>query len=266
MRAWLLAAGLAATAAASAAEPPPATSTSGELAQDTSPAIAHYREGVRLYDAGALAAALEAFEQAYRASGNYQVLFNIAQLHYRLGQLSRARQALERYAELGGSRLNASRRELIARQLQELEQRTARAPLARDRSQNELPPSAPASRVVALPPPAPPARGAAMVAWSTAGALGLGAAGSGLATLLTSRHYDRLRAHPTTGSGTSARARLDTQRGLVRHLALATDLLALASVASAATGLYFELGSSGSTQAPLALQIGPGELRARGSF
>ncbi|HEU4578593.1 MAG TPA: hypothetical protein VFS67_10080 [Polyangiaceae bacterium] len=252
-RALLLSVCVAAFSSPSAAQPP-AEPSALELSGSRSAAFAHYQEGVRLYDAGAFAPALRQFEHAYRLSGNYQLLFNIAQLRYGLGQLELARQALERYAQLGAEQLSEPRRQLVARQLRELKRDAPRGIERRAEPAHDAPSSATDT--------------ASIVAWTSAGALGLAAAGTGLATLLTSRQYDRLRSRPIAGSAAHARERLDAQRSLVRHLAIASDLLAAASVASAAAGVYFHfhLDEAGAPQRPLAFEIGPGELRVVGRF
>jgi hypothetical protein len=292
---------------ANAAEPPLAPSE-GRAAP--SEAVGHYQRGVTLYDSGSYEGALEEFAAAYRLSANYQLLFNIAQLEYRLGHLARARAALERYSSEGGSAVAGARREQVQRQLLELAQRTTLIVLELDGSPTELELQgqqlvsrarresfvvepghlqllarrsgfAPIAREIDAaagatlqlslrftrsdaPPPASSAPAPArVVVWSAAAALGLGAAGTGLATLLASRRYEQLRAHPTTGSTAAARERLDAQRALVRHLAITSDVLAAAGVASAAVGLYFTLHESDST---VGLQLGLGELFVAGAF
>jgi hypothetical protein len=102
-----------------------------------------------------------------------------------------------------------------------------------------------------------------VAAWTSAGVLSLGAIGTGVATYLSSRQYDRLRSRATDESAESARDRLDRQRDRVQDLALATDALALAGLAAAGAALYFSL--SGSPSGPM-LALEPARLVAVGEF
>ncbi|MEY4549732.1 MAG: hypothetical protein RL685_5927 [Pseudomonadota bacterium] len=84
-----------------------------------------YQLGLAHYDAGDPERALRELSAAHELSGNFQLSFNIAQLHYQLAHFARARETLQRYLLEGGSRIDGERRRLVARQLEALEQRTA---------------------------------------------------------------------------------------------------------------------------------------------
>jgi hypothetical protein len=233
---------------------PTATGSSVSAAQLS--AMDHYQRGVQFYDAGAEQQALAEFSRAYALSSNYQLLFNVAQLQFRLGRFVSARESLERYLRDGGSRIPRVRAEQVAAQLIELKQRAG----------NEAPAQVPEAT------PAPLALSSrtqpvVIVGWSATGLLGLGALGAGLATLLASHDYDQLRARPALGSAAGTRARLDEQRARVRHWALATDVLAGAALAGAGLTLYVMLNAvEPSASTGVAVRLGPGELSAVGSF
>jgi tetratricopeptide (TPR) repeat protein len=231
------------TAASTDATLAGATSTDAASAEATATASRrraeeHHRRGLELYDDGALDRALDEFELAYSASHNHQVLFNIGQLHYRLGDAARARQALERFLLEGGERVPEARREEVARQLLELAPHTGPVIGAVDQRSPELgrpPPASPQGN--RLPPKL-------VITWASAAVLTLGAAGTGIATYLSSRHYDQsLRASVHT-SPESARDDLDRQRDRVQNLAFATDALIAAGLAAAGLALYMTLSDS----------------------
>ncbi|HTV17343.1 MAG TPA: hypothetical protein VMG12_01690, partial [Polyangiaceae bacterium] len=128
------------TSASSAAGASSAASPSA-VAPTTAPrerAREHYRLGLAHHDAGDRERALLEFEQAYALSGQAPVLFAIGQVHYELGHWALALQSLERYLEEGGARIDAARRADVARQLDELSQRTALVVLGLDGSPLEL--------------------------------------------------------------------------------------------------------------------------------
>jgi hypothetical protein len=321
---WSLLAAPAALALApsrAAAEAPAGTATLVDTATpgDTAGARTqleareHHRRGLESYDQSAYESALSEFAAAYRLSLNYQLLFNIGQVHYRLGQFAKARQALDSYLRQGGSRIAPSRAERVARQLDELRRRTGVLVLTLDGTSTQLevqgnrrvsaareervlvdagqvPVTARRAGLAAVersvwvaagseqllairfdtPGPAPlpeQSRRAVVASWAVVGVLSAGALGTGMATVLTSRHYEQLRREPSSGSAQGLRERLDEQRELVRRLSLMTDLLVLLDLAAAGAALYVTLDDSRPDRSPnWALGIGPGQLVALGRF
>lgn len=244
---------------------------------DTVRARQHYARAVGLYDAGAHAAALTEFQRAYALKPSYQLLFNIGQLELLLQRHAAARQSLERYLNEGGARVSAARRADVLQQLQALDAGTARG--LGEGELHDRGPVRPAAdvprgavRAVAAPlPGVPPSKSssAATLAWVSTGALGLGALGTGIATLLTSRRYEQLRGTPAApADARHARDRLDRQRALVSDLATVTDALAVATLAGATLSLYFTLwhGSTNEAEPELSLELTPGGVGATGSF
>lgn len=74
--------------------------TSGARAQvedDNARARGHYERGISLYDEGQFDGALAEFEAAYALSHRASLLFNIGQIHARLGHAVEATENLERY-------------------------------------------------------------------------------------------------------------------------------------------------------------------------
>lgn len=88
-------------------------------------AFERFNEGVSLYEEGEFQPALAEFERAYELVPHYQVLYNIGRANFQLGQLARARQALELYLELGQGSLPAERVEAVQADLVLLRAKTA---------------------------------------------------------------------------------------------------------------------------------------------
>lgn len=84
---------------------------------DTGRARAHYERGVGLFDEGQFAAALAEFEAAYAIEPRPALLFNIGQMHARLGHAVESADALERYVREMGDTLPAERRALVETEL-----------------------------------------------------------------------------------------------------------------------------------------------------
>jgi hypothetical protein len=76
----------------------------------------HFEKGYRLVEQGALDAAIDEFEQAYRQSPHFSVLYNLGQAYAALGKSVEAVERFERYLELGGPQINDAR----AQQVREL--------------------------------------------------------------------------------------------------------------------------------------------------
>lgn len=73
-------------------------------------ARARHRRGIQLFDEGDFRLALLELERAYALHPSHRVLYNIAQVHYQLGEYSKALTAFERYLKEGGDDVAASRR------------------------------------------------------------------------------------------------------------------------------------------------------------
>lgn len=249
----------------------------GELPGNIAKAREHYARAVALYDAGAHAAALTEFQRAYSLRPSYQLLFNIGQLELLLQRPEAARQSLERYLHEGGSRVSTARRADVLQQLDalpEIAEPTAREAVTKEVGPVRAPRDAQRGSpdgTAAAPPSVQPSRtlSVATVAWVSTGALGLGALGCGVATLLTSRQYERLRSTPAAPEDAArARDELDRQRARLSRLATVTDVLAITTLASATLSLYFTLWQGSATEAEPALsfELTPGGVSATGSF
>lgn len=104
---WLLGLGLAltlATASTAMAQP-------FDVEADARARV-HYERGVALYDEGLYQGALAEFEAAYQLAPRVGLLFNIGQLHARLGHAVEATEMLERYLAEAGE-IGAERRALV---------------------------------------------------------------------------------------------------------------------------------------------------------
>lgn len=77
-----------------------------------------FERGLALFDEGRYDAALAELEHAYRIAPAYAVLFNIAQVHARLGHAVQAVDAYERYLREGGDRIAVDRRREVEGELE----------------------------------------------------------------------------------------------------------------------------------------------------
>lgn len=101
------------------------TTAEAQDAEARATARARFDRGVALFDEGRFDAALAEFQEAYRIAPSYAVLFNLAQVHARLGHAVEAVDAFERYLEEGGARIPAQRRALAERELATQRERIA---------------------------------------------------------------------------------------------------------------------------------------------
>jgi hypothetical protein len=238
----------------------PSAHSPGPSAAQTERARQHYARALQLYDAGAEPEALREFESAYAIMGDARLLFNIGQLEFSLQHHPRARRSLEQYLREAKG-ISDERRADVLQQLQVLDPltRSEEKVVAADRRPLALKAESPSR-------PAEMSTGAA-AAWISSGVLGLGALSTALATVLASRRHSELRSSRSAPEGAAgARAKLDRQRELVQHLAIATDVLALAAIGSAGLGLYFTLSGDGGDPPGLSVEVGAAQLRVTGSF
>lgn len=94
-------------------------------APDDGGADQHFRSGVQLYKENDFAAALVEFQRAYDVDPKYQVLFNIAETHYRLQDYAGALKAFQRYLDDGGKQIATKRRRDVEAEIVTLSQRVA---------------------------------------------------------------------------------------------------------------------------------------------
>src|SRR5690349_7315335 len=83
----------------------------------------HFERAVRLYQERAYDEALAEFQRAFELSPRYQVLFNIAQVHYQLNEYAEALRTFERYLSEGGREIPAERRAYVGHELSALRER-----------------------------------------------------------------------------------------------------------------------------------------------
>jgi hypothetical protein len=95
-------------------------------------ARAHYERGVGLFDEDQFAAALAEFEAAYAISGRPALLFNIGQIHARLGRAVESADALQRYLDEVGAEVPAERRALVEAEIATQRGRIARVTVTAD--------------------------------------------------------------------------------------------------------------------------------------
>jgi hypothetical protein len=104
-------------------------SASAEEPSAKKAAAAHFERGLALAKNGELEAAAAEFEDAYRASPHYSVLYNLGQAYASVGKPIDAVVALEQFLREGGDRVNAQRRTDVERLLKSQRDRVARAEL-----------------------------------------------------------------------------------------------------------------------------------------
>ncbi len=86
----------------------------------------HFQRGVKFYQDGDFRSALVEFQEAYRISPNYRLLFNIGQTFEELGDFAGALRALRDYKAEGGGELTKARRAEVEKDLARLEGHVAR--------------------------------------------------------------------------------------------------------------------------------------------
>jgi hypothetical protein len=116
-----LTAGLAIAPPAARAQP---SSTPSKGAVDE--ASSRFRRGVELYKEGDYRAALIEFRRAYELAPNFNVLYNMGQVHFQLQDYVGALSALERYLSDGGSQVPAARRAEVTKDIEKLKARVAK--------------------------------------------------------------------------------------------------------------------------------------------
>jgi tetratricopeptide (TPR) repeat protein len=92
-------------------------------ADDLASAQQHFERGVSLYQEHAYEAALSEFQRAYQTAPRYELLFNIAQVHYQLHEYAAALHDFERYLEEGAYELGGERRAFVLREIAALRER-----------------------------------------------------------------------------------------------------------------------------------------------
>lgn len=107
------------TNSAAGAATGPANDQAGEEAST------RFKRGLQLFDEGDYTLALVEFERAYSLAPNYRALYNIALVNVQLGRYADASRTFEQYLHDGASAIPQSRRDEVAKTLQELKLRTA---------------------------------------------------------------------------------------------------------------------------------------------
>jgi tetratricopeptide (TPR) repeat protein len=101
-------------------------------ADDLASAESHFERGVALYQEHAYDAALAEFQRAYEMAPRYEVLFNIAQVHYLLHEYAEALAAFERYLDEGAHELAQERRTYVMREIAALRERVGTLAVSTD--------------------------------------------------------------------------------------------------------------------------------------
>jgi len=84
-----------------------------------------YLKGVDLFDEGDYQSALIEFRRSYELVPNFNVLYNIGQVHFQLADYANALKTLQQYLDEGGKRIPASRRSDVERDVDKLKSRVA---------------------------------------------------------------------------------------------------------------------------------------------
>ncbi len=88
-------------------------------------AKARYLKGVDLFDEGDYQSALIEFKRSYELVPNFNVLYNIGQVHFQLADYANALKTLQQYLDEGQKRIPASRRTDVERDVDKLRSRVA---------------------------------------------------------------------------------------------------------------------------------------------
>jgi hypothetical protein len=87
--------------------------SSPAVAQSAPSAREHFAHGIELVQSGDLDSGTAEFEEAYRISPNYLVLYNLGQAYVALGKPVEAVRAFTEYLELGGTKVPKARRQEV---------------------------------------------------------------------------------------------------------------------------------------------------------
>ena len=118
MRRWLVCVSVAmllCSAPRGARAEPPAPTKAG-----VDEARGHFQRGIRAYKAGDFRSALLSFQEAYKASPNYRVLYNIGRSYGELQDFASAIPILRQYLEEGGAELGKARRAEVDAELERM--------------------------------------------------------------------------------------------------------------------------------------------------
>jgi tetratricopeptide (TPR) repeat protein len=153
-------------------------------ADDPAQAMAHFRQGRRLYQVSDYRAALDEFKRAFLLREDPVFLFNIAQCHRQLGEKRDALVYYRRYLTGDPAADNRAQVEKLIAELQEALAGERSAPAPEPAPTPLLAPAPAASLVTRAPPPAAPALYGRWWFWAAAGAIVAGAVAT---TLLLTR-------------------------------------------------------------------------------
>ena len=118
--------GQAPSAQPSTPQPPPTAAPSGTAAVENDEGKARFFRGVELFRESDFRAALVEFKRSYEISHNYKVLYNIGQTEYELADYASALRSFQKYLDLGGADIEATRKGEVEKEIQGLAARVAR--------------------------------------------------------------------------------------------------------------------------------------------
>ncbi|HQB45720.1 MAG TPA: PEGA domain-containing protein, partial [Polyangiaceae bacterium] len=108
----------------------PAGAQTAPEEQDASEAAARYRRGLDLYNEENYRGALAEFRKSYEITGEYRVLYNVAQVCYQLQDYVCAVTSFEKYLKDGGNNVSADRRQSVENEISKLRPRIATVSIA----------------------------------------------------------------------------------------------------------------------------------------
>jgi hypothetical protein len=85
-------------------------------------AAQHFEAGMALSNQGDAAGALREFQEAYRIAPAWQVLYNLAVVHEKLGEAADSLESFERYLQEGGRHVPPARRKQVDQEVSKLRQ------------------------------------------------------------------------------------------------------------------------------------------------
>jgi tetratricopeptide (TPR) repeat protein len=300
---WLMIASLTSVGsprAARAGETPQATAREVEARE-------HYAQGVELYRARRYALALSQFEQAYALHADPRLLFTLGQVQYELEEYARAVLSLRAYlqqargipperrdlvtgqlaslqqktgylavfVDVPGATISVDGEKVGVSPLRRLlvdigEHRIGASHpgyLAASAQVQVTPGELTQSELTLIPGPSEASEISSTPFWITTAGLGTLAIVSGVATMISHRHYEQALRTPQNGDPLEARAKREDDRSRIETLALVTDALTAATVVSGGLALYFELRSSESqTPAVGGRRPGPSHVEIDATF
>jgi hypothetical protein len=96
-----------------------------ECKEGRAEAESRFKKGVELFQEADFQGSLVEFKRSYECVPNYNVLYNIGQVYFQLKDYANALKTLQQYLDAGGSRVPATRKSQVDKDIEQLKDRVA---------------------------------------------------------------------------------------------------------------------------------------------